>query len=163
MTRKYFSSTKDKNTLRKEYLILLKKHHPDKGGDLETCKAINNEYEYLFARCNATECSKPDSKMNYTEADALDKAIMDILSKIINLDGIEIEIIGYWVWVSGDTYPVKEILKEVGFKFSGSKKSWFHTLTNDTKKRFSCYKTLDSLREAKGSTKIETKKKKKIA
>lgn len=31
-----------------------------------------------------------------------------------------------WVWVSGDTKPIKEDLKELGFRWSPRRKQWYH-------------------------------------
>ena len=42
-----------------------------------------------------------------------DKALREILQKIINFDGIEIELVGSWLWVSGNTYSYKKELKEM--------------------------------------------------
>ena len=52
---------------------------------------------------------------------------MEILQqlKAIELKNCKIELIGSWLWVSGDTYTIKDKLKELGFFFSGNKKAWF--------------------------------------
>ena len=31
-----------------------------------------------------------------------------------------------WCWVSGDTKPIKEDLKELGFRWSPRRKQWYH-------------------------------------
>lgn len=48
-----------------------------------------------------------------------------VLEKLAGLAGITIEICGSWVWVSGDTYPVKDIIKAAGCFFSSKKKMWY--------------------------------------
>ena len=48
-----------------------------------------------------------------------------IISALVNLDGIGIEICGSFIWLSGDTYQWKELLKGLGFKWARKKKRWF--------------------------------------
>lgn len=45
---KYFKNITSYENLKTTYKELLKKHHPDNGGDLETMKEINVEYDALF-------------------------------------------------------------------------------------------------------------------
>ena len=40
-------------------------------------------------------------------------------------EGIEIEVCGSWVWVSGDTKPHKERLKALGFCWHSKKHCWY--------------------------------------
>lgn len=40
------------------------------------------------------------------------------------MDGVEVELIGLWIWVSGNTKPYKEQLKKLGFFYKPSKMSW---------------------------------------
>lgn len=45
---KYFSNCRTLDELKKEYRRLAMLNHPDRGGDDETMKAINNEYDAVF-------------------------------------------------------------------------------------------------------------------
>ena len=45
---KYFTNIKTLDDLKKEYRLLAMIHHPDRGGDVETMKEINNEYDMMF-------------------------------------------------------------------------------------------------------------------
>ena len=45
---KYFAQCKNLEELKKEFRRLAMLHHPDRGGDQETMKAINNEYDAVF-------------------------------------------------------------------------------------------------------------------
>lgn len=45
---KYFTNCRTLDELKKEYRRLAMLHHPDRGGDTETMKAINNEYDAVF-------------------------------------------------------------------------------------------------------------------
>ena len=45
---KYFKNITDLSELRKQYKGLLKKHHPDNGGNVADTQDINAEYDSLF-------------------------------------------------------------------------------------------------------------------
>lgn len=109
----FFGDINSIDELKKAYRNLAKQHHPDHGGSAETMKAINAEYEKLFKKLN-TE-NKFDVKDGFRE----------VIDKIINLDGINIEVCGSWVWVSGNTYAVKNELKEAGFMWASKKYMWY--------------------------------------
>lgn len=116
---KYFKSIKDLESAKKQYKKLAMKYHPDRGGDEEIMKAINNEYEILVEKLSADD-KQSQSAMIYK----------DILDKIINLD-VKIEIIGTWIWVSGDTYKYRKELKETGFYWASKKKKWYYREDNE--------------------------------
>ena len=52
----------------------------------------------------------------------------DIIQQIkcLKVDNIKIELIGSWLWLSGDTFKIKDKLKEIGFFYSNNKKAWFY-------------------------------------
>lgn len=39
---------------------------------------------------------------------------------------VEVKVDRDWAWVSGDTKPIKEDLKELGFRWSPRRKQWYH-------------------------------------
>ena len=41
--------------------------------------------------------------------------------------GLDVSIDREWIWVSGDTLPVKSTLKGMGCKWSGKRQAWYHT------------------------------------
>ncbi len=45
---KYFSNVNNLQELRKQYKDLLKKHHPDNGGNVADMQKVNAEYDRLF-------------------------------------------------------------------------------------------------------------------
>ena len=40
--------------------------------------------------------------------------------------GLHLEICGTWLWVTGKTYPVRDTLKELGFRYSSNKLCWYY-------------------------------------
>ena len=164
---KYFSNVTTLEELRRQYRDLLKKYHPDNaGGNTEACQEINAEYDKLFKILkdrhesktadsqNDQNTKQPDYSQNMYDWEN-DKALREVLEKIINFDGIEIEIVGQWIWISGNTYGYKNELKEIGFKWASQKKQWFWHGEQFRKKS---HKTLsmEDIRSYYGSTKVNT-------
>lgn len=157
---KYFKDITDLSELRKQYKELLKVHHPDNGGNVADMQEINAEYGSLFRMLKdkhdskATDKDKTDYNANMYDWEN-DKALREVLEKIINFDGIEIEIIGQWIWVSGNTFRHKITLKEIGFKWASQKKMWhWHSEIFRKKSRKSL--SMDDIRSYYGATKVQT-------
>lgn len=168
---KYFKNVETLEELRKQYRDLLKKYHPDNGGSEEITKDINTEYEQLFKVLkNRHERKKADSnrndrgttynrtKWNFEE----DEKLRDILNKVIHFEDITIEIIGNWIWLSGNTYPYKKEIKEIGFKWGSQKKAWYWHSEEYIKKSHRNL-SMDEIRNYYGSTEVETEGRKRIA
>lgn len=162
----YFKNAETLEQLRKQYKELLKKYHPDNGGSEEIMKAVNAEYDKLFKLLKDRHESKSANHSgdhNSEQSDynqnmynwENDKGLREVLQNIINFDGIEIEIAGQWIWLSGNTFSYKKELKEIGFKWASQKKQWFWH--SDTFRKKS-HKTLsmDEIRNYYGSTKVQT-------
>lgn len=105
---------KDIDTLKKQYFQLAKKYHPDAGGTTFQFQELQNEYEKLFKKLLNGGSLNEEQKENEI---VIDKAIRNIIDAIINIDGINIEVIGKWLWVGGNTYPVYQVLKSSGLTF----------------------------------------------
>ena len=168
MKNKYFSNPKNRAELRKEYLKLLKKYHPDNGGSDEECKTLNAEYERLFKILPAASSDEEPETSKEAEKKAaadLDKAIRDVLQKIIHFEDINIEIIGTWVWVDGLTFPIKEELKAAGFIWSKARKKWHYAPYGERVfyKGRGKRPDFESIRRRYGSEEVETEKQKKLA
>lgn len=58
-------------------------------------------------------------KYNFSE----DEKLREVLQSIITLQNINIEIVGCWIWVDGNTYEHKDTLKALGFKWAREKRS----------------------------------------
>jgi hypothetical protein len=129
----YFSNCENIDAVKKLFKELIKKHHPDlnKNEDSEITKFIILEYNYIkdyFALNDKLPFSvTTETKANFDLFNNLDNETKIIVNKLQQLENITIEIIGSWVWVSGNTFLVKDYLKELNCKFSGSKKMWFYT------------------------------------
>lgn len=124
ITTKFFKDIETLEDLKKQYRTLALQNHPDRGGDPEAMKLINAEYDSLFAKVKDTHKNK-DGEV-YTKKNTETAAeFKDIIDKLIKMTGLEVEIIGCFIWVSGDTKPHKDSLKAMGFRWHSKKKMWY--------------------------------------
>lgn len=129
----YFAGIEDIETLKAKYKELALIHHPDRGGDSSTMAEINAEFDQKAKELGGTGIHKKnereDKAAGMTEEEleaaiaAEFKATLEALVKL-DLDGVVIELIGSWLWVSGDTKKIKEELKEINFHWNFSRKLW---------------------------------------
>lgn len=158
---KYFQNINTLEELRRQYKELLKVHHPDNGGNVGTMQEINAEYDSLFKTLkhqheksesrNTAGNGKSDNAKYDFEAD---EKLREILSHIICFTGINIDIVGTWIWVDGNTYPYKDNLKALGFRWSKQRKKW-HWHEGDYKRFGSKNLSYAEIQTMYGSTEIK--------
>ena len=149
---KYFNNPETLEELKKQYKKLAMENHPDRGGNTEKMKAINGEYDELFKILKNVHKSA-EGKTYTAENSETPEEFKNIIEKIIIFEGIEIEIIGSWIWITGNTYQYKENLKELNFRFSNSKKAWYYHGEGYSRRGRKTY-SLDEIRSLYGSEKI---------
>lgn len=146
---KFFNDCNTIEEVKALYRKLAKEHHPDHGGDTETMQAINTEYAFACAKILKGE------NLNSAEVEEqirLSEEYREVIEKIINLPNIIIEVVGNWIWVTGNTYAVKDRLKAANLQFAPKKKCWYYRV-EEFKTRGS-NKSLDEIRQKYGSEKI---------
>lgn len=125
----WFSGCNSLDAAKARYKELVKRYHPDlhpEVGD-ETIQQINAQYDRIVEKLSRvssdgrTEATEQERKNAQETAEEYRAVILSI----INLEGIEIEMCGSWLWVSGNTYFHKEALKRAGFCWSAKKKLWY--------------------------------------
>ena len=110
--------------LKRQYRTLALQNHPDRGGDVEVMKAINNEYDKLFAQVKDTHKNKEGETYTKENQETAEE-FKDIIDKLIKMQGVEIEVIGCFIWLSGNTKEHKEAIKALGFRWHSKKKMWY--------------------------------------
>lgn len=153
MKTQYFSGCRSLEEVKRRYKKLAMKHHPDRGGDTATMQDINNEYESVMKNpfFSFSEQSEQEQQefIKYPE----------IIDQVIGLQGIIIELIGNWIWISGNTYPYKNQLKLIGFYFAPKKIMWYYR-PSDYKSSNRNPKTIEYIRSKYGTDVIELKNQK---
>ena len=160
---KYFNNVNTLEKLRKQYKDLLKKYHPDNPqGSTEATQEVNAEYDELFKVLKNKHESKTEngSKTNAYKYDfETDERLREVLQKVIHFSNITIDIVGCFIWLDGNTYPYKNELKEIGFKWSGQRKKWYWH-NGEYKKHGNKKLSYADIQNLYGSTEVKTEEKK---
>lgn len=119
---KFFANINTIDELKKEYRRLTKIYHPDCGGSEEMMKAINAEYETRFNELQNSWNASHDAEHQNTEVAA---EFIEIIEKLLKLDGLNIELCGSWLWISGNTKNNAAALKAAGCKWASKKMMWY--------------------------------------
>jgi hypothetical protein len=150
----FFEFCKTLDEVKALYRTLAKEHHPDKGGDVETMQTINRQYtlkcESIIKGSNLFTQEEADTELLNTEK------YKEALQAIIYLDGLNIELVGTWIWVTGETRKHKDVLKKALFCFAPKKVAWYFR-TAEYKVHNIIPLSLDEIRAKYGSEKINSK------
>lgn len=132
---KWFKDCTNIEEAKELYKKLCREYHPDlnENDTTETMKSINNEFETVFKtlqnkhRADNTDTTT-DSRENGTETTETTETpaeFMTIINTLIGCEGLTIELVGRWIWLTGNTYQYKDIIKGLGFRYASKKKAWY--------------------------------------
>ena len=146
---KEFSEVTGINEAKKVYKTLAKKLHPDVGGSEEEFKILNSVYNDFI-----------ENKIYFSNDFKIDLDLEKIISQILHFENITIELVGSWIWLSGDTKEIKDKLKELGFKWASKKKMWYY---GEMKGKSHGEKSIDEIKDKYGSKTFKKKENEKLA
>lgn len=154
---KWFNNPTTLEELKKQYKTLALKHHPDRGGNLKDMQDINAEYDTLFVRLkNIHQTADGNTYEAKTDSTETASDFKEIITRLIILEGIQIEICGSWLWVTGNTYQHKDVLKSLKFRYSKSKCAWYYHNDGYRKINGKTF-TLEQIRSLYGSEVVNSK------
>lgn len=158
----YFENCKTLEELKKLYRKLVMKLHPDVAGaeHEEEFKIMNNEYDDYFEKLKNYRRNK-EGTIYEKETNEVVGTFKNIIEKIIHFENVNIEIIGDWIWVSGNTKNYKDILKDLKFKWGSNKSAWYYYEGQYKKFGKKTY-TMNELRAMWGTENVETEELKKL-
>ena len=128
----YFSDYVTRDDIRNAYRRLAKVLHPDVGGSTEKMQTLNAQYDEAMDK--ATRAEMPDrSEGSYSFQSSTNKKIREAIEKAIRYPFLQVELCGWWVWVSGttkrgiteDNDAAIDALKTAGYRWSGDKSKWY--------------------------------------
>lgn len=124
--RAVFQGVSDLNELKKAYHALARQHHPDCGGSDAEMKAINAAYETRFEELKQAHNAKAaqDTSGRTCATTEAPREFIEIISLLLRLDGLQVELCGSWLWISGNTRSHKDALKAAGCRWAPKKGMW---------------------------------------
>ena len=115
----YFNGCLSLKEIKHRYLALAKVHHPITGKDPICLFQVRLEYQLLQRDPVYGFHQNPeDIKEDFIR---YPKVVDQLIGWKLN-----VELIGTWTWVSGETYPYKDRLLEMGFVYEPLKKCWYN-------------------------------------
>ena len=130
---KFFTNCKTAEELKAAYKKLVRQYHPDLNPEIDDSiiKAVNAEYDRAGARLKNVHTSA--SGETYTkETDEAPEQFREIINSLMKCEGLTIDLVGAWIWVTGNTYQHKETLKTNGFRWASRKKAWYWHRAEDS-------------------------------
>ena len=104
--------------------------------------------EQMLDNMEAITAAAKASRAQYEEQ--IKEQVAAIVADLRKVAGLNIEILGSWIWVTGNTKPNRETLKRLGFFWSKNKEAWYKKPAEpEGKKKYhrGFYKDMESLRE----------------
>lgn len=145
----YFAACTTLDEAKKAFYALAKIHHPDRGGDTATMQEILRQFESF--KPQTEKFAGESAQWNSAEYAA-------IVNALIAMPEIIVEIIGSFIWVSGNTKPYKDAIKAVAVGDSyksamwHSKKAMWYFAPVGYRKFTGGEMSIDEIRNAYGST-----------
>jgi hypothetical protein len=122
-------------------------HHPDKGGDFEMMKQLITSYKQHLRRLENDQNPATNKPFDYQ----IEKELIDKIEVFASIQGIVIELIGKWIWVSGDTKSIKDQLKANDFRYASKKQLWYFRQEDQAQKFHKSGISIDEIRSKYGS------------
>ncbi|MBP5977540.1 hypothetical protein HW132_33730 [Brasilonema sp. CT11] len=127
MTQNYFATAKTVEEIKSLFRTLAMEHHPDRGGDETMMKEINRQYHEALKSCHGQASQTEEgNERTYSYKAEVETELMNKLLELLKLRSLNIALIGYWIWVSGDTKANKEALKAAGLRWHSERKVWYY-------------------------------------
>lgn len=110
--------------VKRAYRQAAMKYHPDRNpAGAEMMKIVNAAYEVL--EDYSGDIAQAGNDRQTGGGGSYPEALNEALNAVFDLNGLDIEICGAWVWLDGNTYQHRAVLKESGFRFASKKKRWY--------------------------------------
>lgn len=108
---------------------------------------VNSAYEFLES-IDSDVITHTDTKHSYNYSEELES----VLFNVYNIDNIDVEICGNWIWLSGETKINKDKIKSLGFMWSKNKLKWYYRpIEHKCRRKNNKVLDMEEIREKYGS------------
>lgn len=147
--KKYFANCTTLDEAKKLYRKMAFTMHPDRGGNEVEFKEMLNQF-HAFRPSTEKFKGESDQWVNFGPV------YSSIIDQLLNIEGIIVEVVGSYIWLSGNTFPVKNQIKAVeteGHMQIGwaSKKAQWYFKPAGYRPRSRKERSMDELRDMWGS------------
>lgn len=125
---KYFRNVKTIEDLKKAYRKYAMELHPDHGGNEAEFVAMDDEYNKildLMKKGKWTVSNEDDADTTTAEEIKIAEEFRNAVKAVLHCDGVIIDMVGCWLWLSGNTYQHRATISAAGYHWSKSHKMWF--------------------------------------
>ena len=138
-------------SVKKTFKKLAMKYHPDRNpAGAEMMKMINAATDFILANIEKFQGFN-HSENAYDYGDL----VAEVLNKILSLDGLIVEVVGNWLWISGNTRQYKDRLKALGCQWAPKKMKWYWMPEEERHARhYRGKSTMAEIRNKYGSTRF---------
>lgn len=150
----YFKGIKTIEDLKEKYRDLCKQLHPDNGGDTRAFQDMRNEFTNLFKTLKNVHRTAAAQDQEEDQEEEAPEEFASVIAKVAGFD-VDIEIIGRWVWLSGNTYQYKDGIKAAGFFWSSKHKKWYWN-GGTTKSRKHSRMSYETIKAIHGYSKVKS-------
>lgn len=156
MIKNYFENVTTAEELKKRYHELVKELHPDNGGNAADFVQMKQQFEKL-SHSKIWNTHKTQDGKTYEKQNAqAPEEFLNMIEKLRKFDGVTIEILGSWIWLSGNTKYYKDQLKEMLFHWSAKKSAWYYNGEEKAQHKYKSKYSYDDLRKHWGVSYSET-------
>lgn len=155
---KWFSECRTVAEAKTLYRTLAMQNHPDVGGVHATMQMINAQYHECLQHMDGQHTKDEQGEQHeYRYYYATEQAVMDKIGELLGLHmtGVEIRLIGTWVWVEGNTRVYKDAIKSHGMSWHSKRTAWYWRPTTGYRTHYNGSASLDDLEGYYGGRRFE--------
>jgi len=156
----YFKTCETVADVKKLYRELAKENHPDHGGSTRTMQIINDLYHAKLRKLDGqTSIGTDKKKHQYHYNHVVEQELIDKINELLKIKmiDVEMELIGTWLWVKGDTKKYRKEFKKLKLCWHPKRNAWYYRKYDYRRKMSNL--SFDQLRQMYGSKDIDQEEK----